>query len=137
MIDVEAGIARARKIEPMLTSYGVGVPDTLNTQEDLDKGFAQIRVDHLKKVCELLLTCETRKTINSSHGSYGLKHIVERALAAYTTNGELIAAMLICGFKHKRHGYSHGGKYLMPNASFNISEKSVEWLESQDKRAGW
>lgn len=131
MIDIEAGLARAREIEPMLTVYGIGVQDTQNTKEDLDAGFKQIRKDHLKKVCEILIECKKNKNINEKHSSYGLKHFVEKAIEAYTSNGELIAAMLICGFIHKIEGYHR--MRLNPNASFNIAEKSVKWLISQDK----
>lgn len=136
-MDFVRELERARAIEPLLTANGIGVPDTTNTQDDLDAGFNSIRVDHVQKVYELVVQCQYRKTINTNHGSYGLKHIVERAIASYTTNGELIAAMLIAGFKHKPDGWLQHGRRLSPNASFNIAEKSVEWLELQNKHSGW
>lgn len=47
--------------------------------------------------------------------SYGLKHIVERDMGEYVGNGELIAAMLLCGFKYEQCGI---------NAYFFIDYKS-------------
>ena len=63
------------------------------------------------------------KSFNKKHSSYGLKHILEKRIPnlnrkKYITNGSLIAAMIICGFKYKR-------KALTPNCFFNISEKSI------------
>jgi hypothetical protein len=36
-----------------------------------------------------------------SVGSYGMKHLVERAIGKYVTNGEFIAAALISGYSFK------------------------------------
>lgn len=43
-----------------------------------------------------------RNSISYYHSSYGLKHIVERCFdnKIYVSNGELIAAMLICGYEY-------------------------------------
>lgn len=135
-------LAKAREIEPLLTSTGIGLgcdyPLNQYTQELLDDGFAEIREDQVELIVDLLSKCTKSKRINGNCGSYGLKHSVERALAKYTTNGELIAAMLVAGFTHKRH--TNGGSRNIghiPNASFNISNKSVDWITSQNKHAGW
>ena len=134
-MEIKERLMQARKIEPLLTNYGIGVQDTANDQETLDKAFAEIRTDHLIKVCALLANCKKTKSINRKHSSYGIKHLVERAIASYTTNGELIAAMLICGFSHKTYMLRNGK--ICPNADFNISEKSINWLASEDKNMGW
>lgn len=39
--------------------------------------------------------------INMKHSSYRLKHIVEQEIGKYVSNGELIAAMIISGFRFK------------------------------------
>jgi hypothetical protein len=57
------------------------------------------------------------KTINKSHSSYGLKHIVEKKIGQYVTNGELIYAMYLEGFDIKRHNL---------NCFFNIKTSDVK-----------
>lgn len=57
------------------------------------------------------------KTINKSHSSYGLKHIVEKKIGQYVTNGELIYAMFLEGFDIKRHNI---------NCFFNIKTSEVK-----------
>lgn len=57
------------------------------------------------------------KTINKSHSSYGLKHIVENKIGQYVTNGELIYAMFLEGFEIKRHNI---------NCFFNIKTSEVK-----------
>lgn len=42
-----------------------------------------------------------RETLNKDHTSYGLKHIVERILDRYVSNGEFIAAMILEGYRWK------------------------------------
>lgn len=39
-----------------------------------------------------------RKTTNKNHGSYYLKHVVERACGRYICNGTFIVAAIICGY---------------------------------------
>lgn len=142
-MDIKDKLAEVRLIEPLLTAYGIGLgaEDLISsyTKEELDKAFRQIRPDHVILVSELLMNCKKIKTINTNYGSYGLKHAVARALAKYTTNGELIAGMLVAGFTHKRmKNDSYGSKMtLHPNAYFNISTKSVKWLIANDQHRGW
>jgi hypothetical protein len=57
------------------------------------------------------------KTINKSHSSYGLKHIVEKKIGKYVTNGELIYAMYLEGFDIKRQNI---------NCYFNIKTSEVK-----------
>ena len=62
-----------------------------------------------------------RKTLNKKRSSYGLKHYVERRIGRrdkYVSNGELINAMIACGFDYE---LTHPGS---PNYHFNVSEKS-------------
>lgn len=37
---------------------------------------------------------------NKRQSSYGLKHKVEKQLGRYVSNGELIAAMILCGYSY-------------------------------------
>lgn len=59
---------------------------------------------------------EKSKRINKKISSYGLKHIVERCMGEYVGNGELIAAMLLCGFEYEADGI---------NAWFNLDKRSL------------
>lgn len=59
------------------------------------------------------------KSVNRNHSSYGLKHIVERHLGTYVSNGELIYAMHLEGYKIFRETI---------NCSFNVSESSIRHL---------
>lgn len=122
----------ARSLEPMLTTHGIGVQDTNNSQDVLDEDFARIRLESVDEAVNILLQCRKLKHINKGRGSYGLKHIIEHATGSYLTNGELIAAMLIAGFTHKPDGYFRSGR-LSPNASFNIAEASVKKIEEMKK----
>ena len=44
------------------------------------------------------------KYISKKQTSYALKHLVERDIGVKISNGELIASMIRCGYKHKRDG---------------------------------
>ncbi len=66
------------------------------------------------------LNCAPRKSINTRHSSYGLKHVVEVDSRGpqgyeYVTNGAFIQAALDLGYKAVRCHYSS------PNAHFNMS----------------
>ena len=43
----------------------------------------------------------SRIRFNQKQSSYGLKHKLERKLGRYVHNGELIAAMVLCGYSYK------------------------------------
>ena len=60
---------------------------------------------------------EKSKKLCKTVSSYGIKHIVERAMGEYVGNGELIAAMILCGFKYEQDGM---------NAYFFIDPKSIK-----------
>lgn len=59
------------------------------------------------------------KTINRNNSSYGIKHLVEDSIGQYVANGELIIAMINCGYKYKQWSVSS------PNCWFNVSQKSI------------
>lgn len=128
-MQIETEMQKVYVIEPLLTANGIGCYDANFNITEIVEERKLIRLDHVGRVCDLLRHCTPAKRINSKHSSYGLKHTVERHLGAYTSNGELITAMLLSGFKHRRH-YDYNGR-LMPNCSFNLSENDYKFLSSR------
>jgi hypothetical protein len=55
-------------------------------------------VHTFRLVYDWLGRVERRRAINTSTGSYGLKHVVERIIETYVANGVMIAAALARGF---------------------------------------
>ena len=71
-------------------------------------------------VVEWLLSYDAldrRKTINTSKGSYGWKHLVERHTKQYISNGDFICGALYLKYSMKRMPNS-------PNAYFNIRKET-------------
>lgn len=66
------------------------------------------------------------KSFNSIRTSYGLKHDLERHIGKYVTNGELIYAMYLEGYKIKKRNSSL-------NCSFNISSVGLKNLVDSNK----
>ena len=60
--------------------------------------------------------------MNNTIHSYGLKHLMERDIKRYVTNGMFICAMLAERYKMKRQGEG-------PNTCFNLSVKKLEILK--------
>ena len=60
---------------------------------------------------------DRRKTINTSRGSYGWKHLVERDTKQYVSNGDFICAALYLKYNMKRIPRS-------PNAYFNLRKET-------------
>jgi hypothetical protein len=92
-------------------------------------------VDIFNSVCAFISDhLVERPYIRQQGSSYVLKHAVERALGAYVSNGVLIAAMIACGFRHRRKGTSGG-----PNALFNTTAESVKAVQHMNKKLkqGW
>lgn len=93
-----------------------------NGFQNSDKYFIDEFKNH-KKI--ELLRIEIRKyfvktnTANKFHSSYGLKHILEKHIGEYVSNGELIYAMHLEGFKIYRENI---------NCLFNVRETSIRQL---------
>ena len=86
--------------------------------EKIASGDILNRPKEFKAICEWLNTyIGHRKTVNTNSNSYGLKHMVERAIGHYVCNGMFIAAALACGYKMK---YWNG-----PNCCFAMSQKDL------------
>jgi len=87
------------------------------------ESFARSGYREFSVCCEWLHGCLQRKTINSSHSSYNLKHMVEAWAKKtgqedyYVSNGAFIAAAIHMGFDWKQD-------FDSPNVRFNISKKS-------------
>lgn len=62
------------------------------------------------------------KNFNRQSTSYGLKHKIERKTDLYVSNGELIAAMIL-------EGYKWDIDWSGINCNFNVSKKSVKKLD--------
>lgn len=63
------------------------------------------------------------KSMNRNLSSYGLKHILERHIGTYVSNGDIIVAMLTCGYRHFPIKNT-------PNCHFNVSQSGVKLLRS-------
>ena len=108
-----------------LTTGGFNGSDSLHI-----KDFNELELNAARDV----IACYFRpiSTINNDSSSYGLKHLVERYLQAetkgainYVSNGTLILAMYDAGFRIKRMDSSS------PNCHFNVSKKSIHYLEKR------
>ena len=76
--------------------------------------------------------------INYERRSYNLKHIAEKCLDRYVSNGELIAAMILEGFRYKVYRLSEQEREYFydtgHDAVFNVDENSVyDTLDTQTK----
>jgi hypothetical protein len=126
----EADIERIMSEVPELTRFGFGIfggSEALATAEGQAK-FKEGRAKLLAsapictKICGELALIRKTKAINKSDFSYGLKHIVEKILGEYCSNGELICAAIYMGFTWKRNGQDD------PNAYFNMSVRDIDKL---------
>ena len=78
----------------------------------------QIDKDKLEYIIRFIkLYFYRTKYINKKQSSYGLKHLVARDIGVNVSNGDLIASMIICGYKHKRDGI---------NCCFNVNTDNVK-----------
>ncbi len=96
---------------------------TKNGFEIPNKESKEVKIEELADIIEFINThFNMIKNINTRHSSYGLKHILERSMGKYISNGELITAMIICGYKHKR--YRLNGLNCYFNVG-NVNEKRL------------
>ena len=103
---------------------------TKNGFEVPNKDSKEVKIEELDDVIDFINTHFRRiKNINTKHSSYGLKHIVERLMDRYISNGELITAMIICGYKYRRYG-SQG-----LNCHFNVGNVNEKLLRKQLKKS--
>jgi hypothetical protein len=111
---------------PRLCTYGADV-----TSKDSEADWQRSRRDLARsgrliaRVAALLSTAERTRTPRIS--SYSLKHSIERALGAYTSNGVVIAAALLVGLTL--------GKPRGPNLDIGVSRRWVRQLGPTEQRA--
>ena len=67
-----------------------------------------------------------RKTLNWSHTSYDIKHLITRLTGIYITDNQMKDAMLMCGFEPADEHWH--------NWIFYISEKSPLWRVAYECR---
>ena len=115
--------------QPQLTSFGFGVFEEWRKtagqrREELEQGRDELvrSEDRVLRVRDwLLANIVPIKT--PTLDSYRMKHVVERAIGEYVTNGDLIAAALMAGYPMSR---PHG-----PNAEFGMSKRDVDHASGQ------
>lgn len=132
--EVDRQLALLMDREPHLNRYGFGAgPSARTVQERLDNMVnwrAELRVSagHVAKIGVWLVeNVEARQTINTSVGSYGLKHLAESDLGGYVANGELIAAAILAGYSYRRNDGTS------PNAVFAMSSRSITALRRRPR----
>lgn len=78
--------------------------------------------EHEESVRELAtwLRDNVRPIKTPTVGSYGMKHVVEKAIGRYVSNGEFIAAALIAGYPYRHDA---------PNTLFGMSARDIRRLE--------
>ena len=97
------------KLPNELTKNGFAPSDKEEDQIDKNK------LEHIINFIELRF--DKTKSINKKQSSYGIKHLVERNIGTYVSNGELIASMIICDYKYKVDGI---------NCCFNVNTNNVK-----------
>ena len=83
-------------LPPDLDCSGFPSKSCQDTMHQLD-----VESENFRNICDCIKIIFPNKSrqINTKISSYGLKHIIERYRKQYVSNGELIAAMIKCGFK--------------------------------------
>lgn len=87
--------------------------------EDIDEN-----IETIIEWCRFrLLPYMTNKTINYNHNSYGLKHICEKELGFYVSNGQIKKALAILNVEHYQSPSN-------PNCNYPILESFYNQLSS-------
>ncbi len=121
-------LAEVMQEHPLLNSFGIGVFDPRRkTSEQRRAEFAAGREELVAREATVLeIAAWLRENITPiktpNFDSYGMKHVVERVVGEYITNGEFIAAALIAGYSFK---YGEG-----PNMQFGMSARDVKRVNS-------
>jgi hypothetical protein len=90
--------------------------------EEKRREMLESHVEVFYRCCVLLESVNKSMTFNRHHDSYGLKHVLERALGMYVANGIAIAALVATGYAI----VSSGGV----NVRFNMSERDYKSLSN-------
>jgi hypothetical protein len=115
--------------QPRLTSFGFGVFEEPRKTAGQRREELEQRRDELFRSEDRVLRVRDWLLANIAPiktptlGSYRMKHVVERVIGEYVTNGDLIAAALTAGYPMSR---PHG-----PNAEFGMSKRDVDRASGQ------
>lgn len=123
-------LAEVMTAHPELNDFGIGVFDAhRKPRHQREEELAQQRRELAARERDVLevahwLQANITPIATPGVGSYGLKHLVERRIGRYVTNGEAIAAALIVGYPH-RYGRTTG-----PNVLFGMSQRDYNRLRA-------
>jgi hypothetical protein len=92
--DPRACLESIMLIHPRLCLNGYDGPGT----EEKRREMLEMHVEAFYRCCVLLGGVKKSMTFNRHHYSYGLKHVLERAIGMYVANGIAIAALVATGF---------------------------------------
>lgn len=87
-----------------------------------------LRKDVVEKVADYMTRCEHSTMICTRSSSYGLKHYLERLIGEYVSNGEMIIAMLMLGFRFKMQPVKDS-----PNCYFNLTNNDIKLLHDMSR----
>lgn len=110
------------KQHPLLTPHGFGSYRRPDCPADEERAQLLEVTDEIEAARQWLARQHRIATLNQRRTSYGLKHIAERTMGRYISNGAFIAAALLDGWQTKR--LNNG-----PNALLNISQKGLPPME--------
>jgi len=114
---------RALAADPSLTAHGYGTLEApgraSGASHARDRADLERNLSRAVRVARWLLDNLEATRGAGRHGSYGLKHVYERATGEYVTNGELILACLAAGYPVKPDGPGH------PNAGIGVRSRDV------------
>ncbi len=103
------------KKEPTLTPFGIEGSRTFHSD---NPNFESEDIKQIETCINWLSAKAIAKQINTKATSYGIKHVIERELKTYVSNGCFIAAVIHLGIPYKRKGDS-------PNIHVAISSKEL------------
>lgn len=106
-------ILEAMKAYPTLVKNGFCGFENPGKTEPEDRAALLSATDEIERARGWLAAQTRRATFNRRRSSYGLKHVAESATGGYISNGALIVAALMEGWKVERISNS-------PNARLNI-----------------
>ncbi len=115
---------------PLLTYFGIGDFNAYqNTPEERRAEVAAQREElaaHEHGVAEVAawLRQNIAPIKTPGIGSYGLKHLIEKQIGRYVSNGEAIAAALVAGYAFR---------YETPNVAFGMSRRDVNRLRTRSR----
>ena len=122
-------LAAVMEQHPLLNSHGIGVFDAhRKTREQREADLTAGRQELVDREAMVMTVaswlCDNIMPIQTpTADSYHMKHVVERALGEYVSNGELIAAALVAGYSFK---HTEG-----PNVELGMSARDVKRVGSE------